>query len=92
MALGVVEEVDYTEYTQAGWDPGTVIIIGTDGITETRSPSGEFFRSARLRDVIRDHAAQPVDRIQSAVIEAVQDFRGESPQEDDVTLVVVKFI
>jgi sigma-B regulation protein RsbU (phosphoserine phosphatase) len=92
MALGVVEEVDYKEYTQKGWDPGTVIVIGTDGITETRSPSGEFFGSARLRDVIRDHADQPVDRIQSAVIEAVQDFRGKSPQEDDVTLVVVKLM
>jgi serine phosphatase RsbU (regulator of sigma subunit) len=33
-----------------------------------------------------------VDRIQSAVIEAVQDFRGKSPQEDDVTLVVVKLL
>jgi sigma-B regulation protein RsbU (phosphoserine phosphatase) len=92
MALGVVEEVDYRQYTQAGWDPGTVIVIGTDGISETRNPSGEFFGSARLRDVIRDHAAKPVDRIQSAVIEAVQDFRGKSPQEDDVTLVVVKLV
>jgi sigma-B regulation protein RsbU (phosphoserine phosphatase) len=92
MALGVVEEVDYKEYSQAGWDPGTVIVIGTDGISETRNPSGEFFGSARLRDVMRTHAATPVDRIQSAVIAAVHDFRGESPQEDDVTLVVVKLI
>ena len=67
-------------------------IIGTDGISETRSPSGEFFGSTRLREVIRGHAAKPVDRIQSAVIEAVQDFRGKSPQEDDVTLVVVKLV
>ncbi len=92
MALGVVEEVDYKEYTQKGWDPGTVIVIGTDGISETRGPSGEFFGSARLREVIRSHADQPVGRIQSAVIEAVQEFRGESPQEDDVTLVVVKLM
>jgi sigma-B regulation protein RsbU (phosphoserine phosphatase) len=92
MVLGVVEDLDYKEYTQAGWHPGTVIVIGTDGITETRNPSGELFGSANLRDVIRDHAAKPVDRILSAVIEAVQDFRGESPQEDDVTLVVVKLM
>jgi sigma-B regulation protein RsbU (phosphoserine phosphatase) len=92
MALGVVADVAYQEYTQAGWDPGTVIVIGTDGITETRNPSNEFFGSARLRDVIRDHAAQPVDRIRSAVIEAVHDFRKDLPQEDDVTLVVVKLL
>jgi phosphoserine phosphatase RsbU/P len=92
MALGVVEEVDYKEYTQKGWDPGTVTVIGTDGITETRNPSGEFFGNARLREVIRNHADQPAGRIQSAVIEAVQEFRGKSPQEDDVTLVVVKLM
>jgi phosphoserine phosphatase RsbU/P len=92
MALGVVADVDYKEYTQAGWDPGTVIVIGTDGITETRNPSGEFFGGARFRDVIRNHAAQPADRIQSAVIEAVDTFRGESAQEDDVTLVVLKLL
>jgi sigma-B regulation protein RsbU (phosphoserine phosphatase) len=92
MVMGVVEEVDYKEYSQAGWDPGTVIVIGTDGITETRNPSDEFFGSARLRDVIREHAGTPVGRIQSAVIEAVHDFRGEGPQEDDVTLVVVRLM
>jgi sigma-B regulation protein RsbU (phosphoserine phosphatase) len=92
MALGVVADIDYKEYTRKGWDPGTVTVIGTDGITETRNSSGEFFGSTRLREVIRNHADQPVRRIQSAVIEAVQDFRGESPQEDDVTLVVVKLM
>jgi phosphoserine phosphatase RsbU/P len=92
MALGVVADVDYKEYTRKGWDPGTVTVIGTDGITETRNSSGEFFGSTRLREVIRNHADQPVRRIQSAVIEAVQNFRGDSPQEDDVTLVVVKLM
>jgi sigma-B regulation protein RsbU (phosphoserine phosphatase) len=92
IVMGVVDDVVYKEYSQAGWDPGTVIVIGTDGITETRNPSDEFFGSARLRDVIREHAAKPVGRIQSAVIEAVHDFRGQVPQEDDVTLVVVKLM
>ncbi len=77
---------------QAGWEPGTVVVIGTDGITETRDPSGEFFGSARLRDVIREHAAAPAGGIQSAVIEAVNAYRGESRQEDDVTLAVIKLL
>jgi sigma-B regulation protein RsbU (phosphoserine phosphatase) len=92
MALGVVEEFDFKHYRRQGWDPGTVVVIGTDGITETRSPSGKLFGQARLRQVIREHAAEPAEAIQAAVIAAVEGFRAEAPQEDDVTLVVLKLL
>jgi sigma-B regulation protein RsbU (phosphoserine phosphatase) len=92
MALGVVEDTDYRDYLQQGWEPGTVVVIGTDGITETRNRSGDLFGSERIRDIIRTHAASSAAGIQSAVIEAVQTFRGDAPQEDDVTLVVVKLL
>jgi sigma-B regulation protein RsbU (phosphoserine phosphatase) len=92
MALGVYEDADIREYEQRGWQPGTVIVIGTDGITETRNRSGEHFGGGRVRDIIRARAAEPAAAIQAAVIEAVQSFRGQAPQEDDVTLVVVKLM
>jgi sigma-B regulation protein RsbU (phosphoserine phosphatase) len=92
MAMGVVEDTDYRDYLQQGWEPGSVVVIGTDGITETRNRSGELFGSERTREVIRTHAASSAADIQAAVIEAVHTFRGETPQEDDVTLVVVKLL
>jgi sigma-B regulation protein RsbU (phosphoserine phosphatase) len=92
MALGVVEDTDYRDYQQQGWEPGSVVVVGTDGITETRNRSGELFGSERTREIIRTHAARSAADIQSAVIAAVQAFRGETPQEDDVTLVVVKLL
>ena len=92
MALGVVEDTDYRDYQQQGWEPGSVVVIGTDGITETRNRSGELFGSERTREIIRTNAARSAADIQSSVIDAVQSFRGETPQEDDVTLVVVKLL
>jgi sigma-B regulation protein RsbU (phosphoserine phosphatase) len=92
MAMGIDENADYKDYTRQSWDPGTVVVIGTDGITETRSPSGEFFGRERMRQIVRMNAARPAKDIQSAVIEAVRSFRGAAPQEDDVTLVVVKLL
>jgi sigma-B regulation protein RsbU (phosphoserine phosphatase) len=92
VVLGVLADARYQDYDRQGWEPGTVIVIGTDGITETRNPSDEFFGSERVRAIVRAHAGKRAEEIQSAVIEAVQAFRGKAPQEDDVTLVVVKLL
>jgi sigma-B regulation protein RsbU (phosphoserine phosphatase) len=92
IALGVVEDAAYRDYLQQGWESGAVLVIGTDGITETRNGSGELLGSERVREVIRANASRSAAEIQTAVIEAVQAFRGDAPQEDDVTLVVVKLM
>jgi phosphoserine phosphatase RsbU/P len=42
MALGVEADARYRSYERQGWEPGAVIVIGTDGITETRSPRMSF--------------------------------------------------
>ena len=92
MAMGVVEDAEYRDYTRQGWEPGSVVVIGTDGITETRNTAGELFGSERVREIIRANAAASAADLQAAVIQAVQTFRGDAPQEDDVTLVVVKLL
>jgi len=92
MAMGVLDTAEYRDYRQQGWEPGSVVVIGTDGITETRHLSGEFFGAERVRRIVRTSAARSAAGIQAALIEAVQAFRGEAPQEDDVTLVVVKLM
>ena len=92
MAMGVIDDAEYRDYTRQGWEPGSVVVIGTDGITETRNTAGELFGSERVREIIRANAAAPAAAIQAAVIQAVHAFRGEAPQEDDVTLVVVKLL
>ena len=90
MALGVVEELTFHENTRQGWNPGSILVIGTDGIWEARNQYDEMFGQKRYRDVIRNHAADSAHGIQSAIIDAVETFQGEAVQEDDITLVVVK--
>jgi sigma-B regulation protein RsbU (phosphoserine phosphatase) len=92
MAMGVLKTAEYRDYSRQGWEPGSVVVIGTDGITETRNADGEFFGVERVRQIVSANALRSAAGIQAAVIEAVQDFRGNAPQEDDVTLVVVKLL
>jgi sigma-B regulation protein RsbU (phosphoserine phosphatase) len=89
LPLGVDENSEYEECSLE-FKPGQILFIGTDGIWETRNPEDEFFGKNRLESVIRNHAAETADSIIQSILEEVKAFRGVLPQEDDVTLVVVK--
>ena len=88
-ALGLDEDYKYNCNT-AKIGPGQVIFLGTDGIWETQNAEGEMFGLDRLRDLIRANAEKPAHDIQAAVVDALNEFRGEQPFADDVTMLVVK--
>ncbi len=91
MPLGVVGSVDF-DVEQRLLAAGQTLIVGTDGIWESRSAAGEMFGKDRFRTLIREHADRPAGEIVSAVFDKVTDFRGSLKQEDDITLVVIKFL
>jgi sigma-B regulation protein RsbU (phosphoserine phosphatase) len=88
--LGVDGTWEYDELGRDGLQPGDVVVIGTDGIWEARNEANEMFGKDRLRDVIRDAHEGSASEICDAVVQAVVDFRGRTPQGDDITLVVLK--
>jgi sigma-B regulation protein RsbU (phosphoserine phosphatase) len=92
VALGVVSDFRFSEFTRQGWDPGSIIVVGTDGIREARNTDGEMFGLDRLEDVVRKYASESAESIQNAVIANLRSFQGDAPQEDDITLVVVKLL
>lgn len=92
MALGVDKNIEFQEFRRQGWTAGSVIVVGTDGIREAPGELGEMFGLDRLREVIRKNVTEPADAIQEAIINALRIFQGDAPQQDDMTLVVVKLL
>lgn len=90
LVLGAAENYSYRQYEKLIGTPGTVILIGTDGIWETHNGDGEMFGKRRLCEIIRANNENSAEEIQDAVLEALREFRGDLSQEDDVTIVVVK--
>jgi sigma-B regulation protein RsbU (phosphoserine phosphatase) len=90
LPLGVNDDSDYVEAQYEPLMAGHVILIGTDGIWETRNPEGEEFGKERLRAVIRETADRSAADIIDAIVSRLDAFRGRKNPEDDVTLVVVK--
>jgi sigma-B regulation protein RsbU (phosphoserine phosphatase) len=89
-ALGIDATYTFEEYKHSGWSEGSIIVIGTDGIWETENSHSEKYGKFRLRQIIRQHSRFSAQDILNAIINALNEFRGTTPQGDDVTLVVVK--
>ena len=92
MAMGVEENLGYQKNTHEGWSPGSIVVVGTDGIRETQNANGEMFGINRFRIAIRKYAANTAEEIKDSIIADLKNFQGSAPQEDDITLVVVKFL
>jgi phosphoserine phosphatase RsbU/P len=92
MVLGAEASYAYAGGARAGFAAGDIVLIGTDGVWETQSPEGERFGKQRVAEVLRAQRDQPAERIVGEVLEALERFRGQAAQEDDVTLVVLKAV
>jgi serine phosphatase RsbU (regulator of sigma subunit) len=90
LALGVDESWNFEDYNRTV-KPGQIVLLTTDGIFEAHSPEGEMFGKVRFKEVVRQNAGLEAEGIRKAVFEAVTEYRGDEPQEDDITLVVLKF-
>ncbi|MEZ4362949.1 MAG: PP2C family protein-serine/threonine phosphatase [Kofleriaceae bacterium] len=72
-------------------EPGDVLVSFTDGIVECENARAEPFTERRLRAVCQRAAPSGAVGIHDAVVEALTSFRGETPQEDDLTFVATAF-
>ncbi len=69
---------------------GDVFVFCTDGIFEAFNEQGQEFGARRLIDVVQSARTRTGREIVDAVFEEVRIFRGDAPQNDDMTAVVVK--
>ena len=70
--------------------PGDILLLVSDGILDHRNPAGESFGEARVERIVLDHHREPVVALMQALLDAVAGFAAGAPQEDDMTLVLVK--
>jgi len=89
MALGVIEDATWEQAT-VRLAPGDMLVLYTDGITDAEDGTGSFFGRERLRETVRAHVGCSAQDMQDALIAEVHEFMGETPQFDDITLVIVK--
>ncbi|MEZ4592531.1 MAG: PP2C family protein-serine/threonine phosphatase [Chloroflexota bacterium] len=86
--IGVLEEPPWAQGT-IQMEPGDLLVMYTDGVTEAEDEESDFFGEARLQAVAEANLGRSVDIIEGKVVTAVLDFVGDAPQFDDITLMLL---
>ena len=87
--VGAVRDVSGgTISGQLHLDPGDLICLYTDGVTEARDASGALFGVPRLAEELKRVAHEPVERVRDHLVQALHAHMAE--QTDDFTIVVAR--
>lgn len=95
MALGVDEGPLFEktlEELEIALQPGDLVLQFTDGVTETLDAAGEQFGDDRLCAVVREHGHHEVEYVLWKIERALDAFRGDVEQGDDVTMIGFKVL
>ncbi len=88
MPLGIDETTSWGQETVL-MDPGDVLLLYTDGITDAQNNRGEFIDRKAVLHIAQRHLGSSVDQIQAAILQEVHHFVGDAPRFDDLTLVIL---
>jgi sigma-B regulation protein RsbU (phosphoserine phosphatase) len=88
--LGIIGSATYDSHLGIALEPGDLVVLLTDGITEAEHPSGDFFGAERALEIVRDRRHEPAREIVQHLYQATRDFAQNPIQADDVTVVVFK--
>ena len=88
MPLGFIRDDAYAA-VDVRFNRGDLFFFYSDGLTEARSPDGEFFGEERVMDIIAQNAGLAIDEINRMIFYAVTAFVGSQAFNDDMTCVLV---
>jgi phosphoserine phosphatase RsbU/P len=88
--VGMFAEAEY-QSARVILDPGDVLVIYTDGVSEATNTHNELFEDARLRQTVESFAGEDVNELAQCIREAVKVFTQGAPQSDDITVLTIQY-
>ena len=70
-------------------DPGSCLLLYTDGLTEAKNGCGEFLGLGRIEKLLKAGGSEAEESL-SRICSSLSGFVGDCPPADDVTLVLVE--
>jgi serine phosphatase RsbU (regulator of sigma subunit) len=89
LPLGIMTNASYRE-GRTQLQPGDVLVIYSDGVSEAVNPQGEEFGAPRLHSVVGLNIERSAAGIRDRIESALTKFAQGTPAADDITLVIVK--
>ncbi len=89
-AIGLVEDGQFYQ-NDIPVAPGDALLLYTDGATEAENEAGDPFGPERLAAAVQQAGPSATEMVHRAR-QAIAEFSGNRPQNDDLTLVAVRFV
>jgi len=89
IALGVLSDAKYAA-NEVVLDPGDVLCLYTDGITDALNTNEEEFGLARLIATLDENRRGSARKIGEVLLGAIQEFSRSMKQQDDITFIILK--
>jgi len=90
MAAGLMEDEEYLA-NENTLSPGDILVMYTDGLTDARSPDGEFLGQEGLAQLVMELAGRPAREFLNALVDRLVSYTG-GQFRDDVAILVVRAV
>ena len=88
LPLGMDEDTVYRQFT-VKLDQGDIVLFYTDALTESTSPEGKGLGETGLLELATQLDADDPATLGPRLLQAIADYRGGEPADDDVTLLML---
>ena len=88
--LGIFGESDFPSSPEIPLAAGDLLLLLTDGAAEAQDPEGAFFETERVLRLVAEERHRSAAEIVGRLWAAIETFSLDSPQTDDITVVVCK--
>ncbi|MGB2911814.1 MAG: PP2C family protein-serine/threonine phosphatase [Anaerolineales bacterium] len=86
--LGIIENQTWERRVEK-IDPGDMLVLYTDGITDAQNGEGKIFDTGGLLEVLLSNSGRTALEVQEDILNGVSEFVADVQQFDDIALFVV---
>jgi sigma-B regulation protein RsbU (phosphoserine phosphatase) len=88
-ALGILHSTTFTEQ-RVDLQKGDSLFVYSDGLTEARDETGEYFGEGRLLELLPRLAGLPTREIGERLLSEIDRFVGEAKRNDDLSIAILR--
>jgi sigma-B regulation protein RsbU (phosphoserine phosphatase) len=91
IVVGMLPDISY-EHAVCQLSRGDILVIFSDGVTEAENRLEDLYGEQRLMDFVQQRIDLGARELLESIYHEVKTFSGEKPQDDDITLVIIKVL
>jgi sigma-B regulation protein RsbU (phosphoserine phosphatase) len=71
-------------------EPGDVLLLYTDGVTEARNLAEDEFGAESMLNVVKESAALGAENVVASMLKSLDTFVDDAVQSDDITMIALE--